>query len=550
MASNQGDRQAAVRAITGTALSYEGDWHALFDLSGIRVGDFNGRLLAWINQALLTSYVEINGAKAAFATSVGVENWDSVTTLGAAGSLRLAAPIVASPTGGTFYVSGATPSVLPAGSDAAAGTIVAPFATLAFALAQIPAGGNYLVLCDGTFAENPAAAGRLILNRVFTAPVLFDSYTGNAANFIITNASGTNGVITIRGTGGGSNTQFRRATLRSSTDANPIYWHNPANVAYTGIGIGFWDCIIEHRTQAAFIPAILLSTDIAATGLYFVRCQFKKTVGGSVTNLPIIIGGAATATLNNQPYSDIGFWDCSTTNNEWQMFSNTLSGVAKGTVVRCTFQTQVSYSVFFGKDVSGDTTAKCTEVYVAYNTLTATGTNPHAILIGSNVISAIVKNNTISTQLQGIVTKGCTGALVTGNVITMTPNAGVPSGIYAKASVGSKFQGNTVNMDGSAFACRAFSENIDVANKASNTELTGNTINASGANAQAVFWVDGTGSTGGGVSNDNRITLTNSAALGVVRGTTVANLAAMKAAWTSAGLPGDLATNDSRTVVL
>lgn len=91
MASNQGDRQAAVRAITGTALSYEGDWHALFDLSGIRVGDFNGRLLAWINQGLGTSYTEINGAKAALAVSAGVSNWDSLTSLGGASAPRVVA---------------------------------------------------------------------------------------------------------------------------------------------------------------------------------------------------------------------------------------------------------------------------------------------------------------------------------------------------------------------------------------------------------------------------------------------------------------------------
>lgn len=82
MASNQGDRQAAVRAITGTALSYEGDWHALFDLASIPVGDFDGRLLAWINQGLGTSYTEINGAKAALATAGGSQNWDSFTLFG------------------------------------------------------------------------------------------------------------------------------------------------------------------------------------------------------------------------------------------------------------------------------------------------------------------------------------------------------------------------------------------------------------------------------------------------------------------------------------
>ena len=70
--SNQGLRQATVEGLTGTALSYEGDWHALFDQAGINAaGGFNGRLLAWINLQLSTSYTEINGAMYAFAQAKG-----------------------------------------------------------------------------------------------------------------------------------------------------------------------------------------------------------------------------------------------------------------------------------------------------------------------------------------------------------------------------------------------------------------------------------------------------------------------------------------------
>lgn len=85
--SNQGARQASVRAITGTALTYEGDWHALFDLDGVAAGSFNGRLLAWINQNLGTSYSEINGAMNAFAVSQGYANWDSMGTFTASSSI-------------------------------------------------------------------------------------------------------------------------------------------------------------------------------------------------------------------------------------------------------------------------------------------------------------------------------------------------------------------------------------------------------------------------------------------------------------------------------
>jgi hypothetical protein len=78
--SNQGDRQASVRAASGTALTYEGDWHALFSLRSIPAGDFDGRLLQYINQKLTSSYTELNGAMAAFALANGAKSWNELGT--------------------------------------------------------------------------------------------------------------------------------------------------------------------------------------------------------------------------------------------------------------------------------------------------------------------------------------------------------------------------------------------------------------------------------------------------------------------------------------
>ena len=62
-----------------------GDWHALFDLAGIPQGDFNGRLLAWINDYLSTSYAGLPEAMQAFAVDQGYINWSSMGTFDAAG---------------------------------------------------------------------------------------------------------------------------------------------------------------------------------------------------------------------------------------------------------------------------------------------------------------------------------------------------------------------------------------------------------------------------------------------------------------------------------
>lgn len=70
--SAQGLRQQTVETSTGTALSYEGDWLALFNAASINTnGGFNGRMLAWINAQLGTSYDNINNAMYAFSRSKG-----------------------------------------------------------------------------------------------------------------------------------------------------------------------------------------------------------------------------------------------------------------------------------------------------------------------------------------------------------------------------------------------------------------------------------------------------------------------------------------------
>ena len=78
--TNQGDRQASVRAVTGTTWDYNGDWHALFDTAGIASGTFNERMIAWINGYLGASYTNINDAMQAFAVDQGFNDWDSMGT--------------------------------------------------------------------------------------------------------------------------------------------------------------------------------------------------------------------------------------------------------------------------------------------------------------------------------------------------------------------------------------------------------------------------------------------------------------------------------------
>lgn len=93
----QGDRQQAVRAVTGTTEVYEGDWQALFNLEAIPGVTYNERLLGWINSELSASYDNLPNAMQAYAAAQGAYNWSSLATLGSlnyervteAGSVRV-----------------------------------------------------------------------------------------------------------------------------------------------------------------------------------------------------------------------------------------------------------------------------------------------------------------------------------------------------------------------------------------------------------------------------------------------------------------------------
>lgn len=68
--SAQGLRQGIARTATGTTLSYNGDFLALFTQAGITLeGGFNGRLLRYINLKLSTSFTNLPQAMAAMAVA-------------------------------------------------------------------------------------------------------------------------------------------------------------------------------------------------------------------------------------------------------------------------------------------------------------------------------------------------------------------------------------------------------------------------------------------------------------------------------------------------
>lgn len=159
--TQQEARQAAVRAVTGTALDYDGDWEALFDAASIAKGDFNGRMLAWINHTLGTTYTEINGALQALAANNNAFNFSSMGTFNAGSApAAFAVPMVTMFTQNVLEWIGGFP-------DNAHGVV-----------ALYLQGSNGTAAHDGTTMQ-----GMTILNKVIIGNSSPDSNTEAAPGF-------------------------------------------------------------------------------------------------------------------------------------------------------------------------------------------------------------------------------------------------------------------------------------------------------------------------------------------------------------------------------
>lgn len=79
--SNQSGIHAAVRTQHSQRFGYGEDWSALFDQDSIPQGDWNGRMINWINFKLGSNYTSLVAAQQAFAENQGFNNWASMNTI-------------------------------------------------------------------------------------------------------------------------------------------------------------------------------------------------------------------------------------------------------------------------------------------------------------------------------------------------------------------------------------------------------------------------------------------------------------------------------------
>ena len=79
--TNQGDRHASFRALSGTTGTYNDDSYAAFIAGGATVGNtYNGAMIEWLQSVTGSSDTEINGLKQLFAEQQGASSWSELGT--------------------------------------------------------------------------------------------------------------------------------------------------------------------------------------------------------------------------------------------------------------------------------------------------------------------------------------------------------------------------------------------------------------------------------------------------------------------------------------
>lgn len=458
----------------------------------------------------------------------------------AAFQARIMAPVLAVPTGAILHVAAANATRLPAGHDASGdGSEAAPFATLTKALSQVPQAGNVTILADGSFAENNS--GRLILAGDFALPVLIKPAPG--AQLEITNASGTNGVICVRGARA-RNIQMSQATIRPSTDGCPAIWINPTNAASTGGQLLFHDCEIICRSHSSLVAAIRIESDFGLHGLSFTYCRFTRAAGASQAVNPQIITTPDCATL---AHSRIGFWHCRTTDGQFSAMTARLCGIKQLTMVGNAFTTGLNHACLIGTDSVATGLPETRDVFVYDNDFIAQGVNAHGLELGE-AVSGIAAGNRVTSVLQGIVAKGTQDAKILQNAVRLVPLVANGAALHAKAAHGTLFEGNAVILEDTGLAASGMREAADGAHMSQNTILRHNYFEIHGVAARALEW-RGTGQSAGGAQSVENSYILDGAALGILRGVSVSNLSSLQAAWGSAGLAGDQPQNDAQSHV-
>jgi len=409
------------------------------------------------------------------------------------------------------------------------GLIGAPYATPLKALTVAAAGDNILVGA-GTYALD-SGSGYWNIASNFASYVNIYPLDGNPNSVIITGTSALQVAIFVAS----SYIRFHGIVFRSHADTvtqivrfananinNIIFdtcrfqiigksgqtnvavassWTSGTSTLHT---VHFINCVVE---QAGVHPVAGVLLDKTATGMSVYNFRF--------INPDIRIGDFAMRLMGL---------------NDFLIQNPTLSSSAPTKSATCL---QIGQDAATGVDTTGRIVGGSVAALIG-----------HAAVIGggcSNVeaIGVNFSGGYNASNGQGLVLKNCTG----GRVARCTIFGGYLSGIYLKAAQNMLIEDNDIfNRFAASPALRVGINNED------NSKVANNVIRENRIHAEVgplFSWDNSTGDDGGGVCDQNVYNVSGAGTWGSVRGTTIASLAALQAAW--AGYDRPFNDTSSRT---
>jgi hypothetical protein len=438
------------------------------------------------------------------------------------------------------------------GNDATGdGSAGAPWLTLDKALATISAGGGHLVLMgDGTYIENSSTLGYLHMNRKYT-------------NLVTVRPEGESlGDVTVKGESSsvyswrfnaseklrfeylkiGANLALQKTISFTGNNVQNIeFYHCPITIL-SRAGLTTYGFHTEPTDNQSHHDILIEGCPISQVGTDLVRGAHFSTVAGTnnslvditirncainVTTYPIYLHGVTDFAVNGGSY-----WSSDAA--AAALFVDLASGllVDGGSFIA---SGAAAYGIIMG--VNGVSGSPVGGVVQNAEVQSLTG---HALLIGAGCSQVQALHNLVRGGDQGLVIKQSDQVIARWNNIQRASN----NALYCKGATNVTLEYNSIfNNHGTLF--RVWADDTGNGDKCQNITFRYNRLFGFGT-SHLISWGDDTHDAGGGVCNYNVYSPHGSSGIGDIRGSNVASLAAMRAAW--AGY-GD-SSNDGRSRIL
>jgi hypothetical protein len=398
------------------------------------------------------------------------------------------------------------------------GTTGTPYKTLAKAIAAAAA-GDTILMGDGTYAED-SGSGYLSVTRQFgTTPVIVAPESGLPGKVIVTGGSSTANAVIF-----GNATGFTFDNITFQCQANTVNYAvrfssgSEQNLLFTRCTFTTWSQAGQKNTC---VKGTWTAASMAAANIAFEACTFNQIGHWAAYGLYL----DANPSDSNGGASNIEVRSCQFRMGGVCIY---LRGVtnAKITGNDALVFAEVNHAFVIGVD--GPTGRPCSGVIMNNTFRSRYG---HGAVVGAGSDGVLFAGNRVHgggdpTNGQGLVLKSAHNTRVEKNVVT----GGTLSGLYFKGAVDCQAFDNVIYNASASSPALKVGVNSDDGSKCQRLTVRRNYFHVTAG--KGIDWGAASEDAGGCVCDENVYSVTGTATLGTVRGTAIAKLSDLRAAWT------------------